>query len=175
MAYLYLGLAAANSATGESMLKRIKELLKWVMNWCLKTVLTVFTAYMGITGVISGTTDAAVVKATKTAISTAVPVVGGVLSNAAETVLAGAALMKNAAGIYGILAVLAIFLEPFLRIGIHYLMLKVTAAVTGIFGCKEMTDLIGDFSETMGFLLAMTGSVCVLLLISTVCFLKGVG
>lgn len=175
MVYLYLGLAAANSATGESMLKRMKDLLKWVMNWCLKTVLTVFTAYMGITGAVTGTTDAAVVKATKTAISTAVPVVGGILSNAAETVLAGAAVMKNAAGIYGILAVLAIFLEPFARIGIHYLMLKLTAAVTAIFGCKEMTDLIGDFSEAMGFLLAMTGSVCVLLLISTVCFLKGVG
>lgn len=175
MAYLYLGLAAANSATGEALLKRMKDLLKWVMGWCLKTVLTVFTAYMGITGAVTGTADAAVLKAAKTAISTAVPVVGGVLSNAAESVLAGAALMKNAAGIYGILAMLAIFLEPFLRIGIQYLMLKITAAVTGIFGCKEMTDLIGDFSEAMGFLLAMTGSVCVLELIGIVCFLKGVG
>ena len=172
---LYLGLAAANSATGEDMLKRMKELLKWVMSWCLRTVLTVFTAYMGITGAVTGSTDAAVLKAAKTTISTAVPVVGGVLSNAAETVLAGAAVMKNAAGIYGIFAVLAVFLAPFLRIGIHYLMVKLSAAVTGIFGCKQMTDLIGDFSEAMGFLLAMTGSVCTLHLISTVCFLKGVG
>ena len=175
MAYLYLGLAAANSATGESMLKRLKDLLKWGMSWCLKTVVTVFTAYMGITGAVTGTADAAVLKATKTAISTAVPVVGGVLSNAAESVLAGAALMKNAAGIYGIFAMLAIFLEPFLRIGIQYGMLKLTAAVTAIFGCKEMTDLIGDFSDTMGFLLGMTASVCVLELVSIVCFLKGVG
>ena len=83
--------------------------------------------------------------------------------------------MKNAAGMYGIFAVLALFLEPFLRIGVHYLMLKVTAAVCGIFGCKEMTELIGGFSEAMGLLLAMTGSVCLLLLIGTVCFLKGVG
>ena len=175
MVYMYLALSAANSATGESMLKRMGDLLKWVMSWCLKTVVTVFTGYLGLTGIISGTTDAAMVKAAKTAISTAVPVVGGALSSAAESVLAGAALVKNTAGIYGILAVLAIFLDPFLRIGIHYLMLKITSAVTGIFGCKEMTDLIGSFSEAMGFLLAMTGSVCVLMLISTVCFLKGVG
>lgn len=175
MVYLFLALAAANSATGEALLKRMKDLLKWIISWCLKTVLTVFTAYMGITGAVSGTADASLLKVTKSAISTAVPVVGGALSNAAETVLAGAAVMKNAAGIYGILAVTAIFLEPFLRIGIHYLMLKLTAAVTGIFGCKEMTDLIGDFSDAMGFLLGMTGSVCVLLLVSTVCFLKGVG
>jgi len=175
LVYLFLALSVANSATGEALLKRMKDLLKWVTGWCLKTLLTVFTAYMGITGAIGGTTDTAVLKAAKTAISTAVPVVGGALSNAAESVLAGAAILKNAAGIYGILAVLAIFLEPFLRIGIHYGMLKLTAAVTGIFGCREMTDLIGDFSDAMGLLLAMTGSVCVLLMISTVCFLKGVG
>lgn len=175
MVYLFLGLNVANSATGEAMLKRMGDLLKWVLNWCLKTIVAVFTAYLSITGIVSGATDASVLKAAKTAISTAVPVVGGALSNAAESVLAGAALVKNAAGIYGILAVLAIFLEPFLRIGVHYLMLKLTAAVTGIFGCKEMTELIGSFSEAMGFLLAMTGSVCILLLISTVCFLKGVG
>ena len=175
MVYLFIGLSAANSATGEALLGRMKGLLKWVMSWCLKSVLTLFTTYMGLTGVISGTADAAAVKAAKAAISTAVPVVGGVLSNATETVLVSAGLMKNAAGIYGIFAVLAVFLEPFLRIGIQYLMLKLTAAVTGIFGCKEMTDLIGDFCDAMGLLLAMTGSVCLLMLISTVCFLKGVG
>ena len=168
-------MSAANSATGEALLKRIRDLLKWVMSWCLKTVLTVFTTYMGLTGVVSGTADAAAVKAAKTAISAAVPVVGGILSNATESVLVGAGLMKNVAGIYGIFAVLAIFLEPFLKIGIHYLMLKLTAAACGVFGCKEMTDLIGDFSEAMGLLLAMTGSVCLMLLISMVCFLKGVG
>lgn len=175
MVYLFLGLTLANGASGQELLKRLRDLLKWCLTWCLKTVLTLFTTYMGLTNVISGTADAAAVKAAKTAISTAVPVVGGILSNASETVLVGAALVKNAAGMYGIFAVLALFLEPFLRIGIHYLMLKVTAAVCGIFGCKEMTELIGGFSEAMGLLLAMTGSVCLLLLIGTVCFLKGVG
>lgn len=175
MVYLFLGLSAANSVTGEELLKRMKDLLRWCISWSLKTVLTLFTTYMTLTGVISGTTDAAALKATKAAISAAVPVVGGVLSGATETVLVSAGLMKNAAGIYGIFAVLAIAVEPFLRIGIQYGMLKITAAVGGIFGCKEMTDFIGDFCEAMGLMLAMTGGVCTLMLISTVCFLKGVG
>jgi stage III sporulation protein AE len=130
---------------------------------------------MGLTGVISGTADAAAVKAARAAISAAVPVVGGVLSGATETVLISAGLMKNAAGIYGILAVIAIAVEPFLRIGVQYGMLKVTAAVGSIFGCKDMMEYIGDFCDAMGLLLAMTGGVCLLMLISTVCFLRGVG
>ncbi len=175
MVYLFLALAAANSAAGEELLKKLRDLVKTAMSWCLKILLTVFTTYMSITGVVSGTTDAAALKAAKVTISSVVPVVGSILADASDAVLVSAGLMKNAAGIYGILAALAIFLEPFTRIGMHYLVLKFTAAVCGIFGGKEMTGLIEDFSTAMGLLLAMTGSACLLLLISTVCFMKGVG
>lgn len=175
LVYLFLGLAAANSATGNELLKRMRDLVKSSVSWCLKLILTVFTTYMSITGVVSGTTDAVTLKATKVTISSVVPVVGGILSDASEAVLVSAGVMKNTAGVYGVLAILAVFLEPFLRIGAHYLMLKATAAICGIFSTKEISGLIEDFAAAMGFLLAMTSSVCLLLLISTVCFMKGVG
>ena len=175
MVYLFLALAVANSAMGEDLLKQMRDVAKGLISWCLKILLTVFTTYIAITGVVSGTTDAAALKATKVTISSVVPVVGGILSDASEAVLVSAGLMKNAAGIYGILAVLAVFLSPFLKIGVHYLILKLTAALCALFGAKRLTELIGDFSTAMGLLLAMTGSECLLLLISTVCFLKGVG
>lgn len=174
LVYLFLALAVANSAVGEELLKKSRDFIKWLMTWCLKIILYVFTGYMGITGVVSGTTDAAALKAAKITISGAVPVVGGILSDASEAVLVSAGLVKNTAGIYGILAILAVFLGPFLKIGAHYLMLKLTAAVCGLFGSKRITELIGDFSSAMGLVLAMTGSVCLLQLISAVCFLKGV-
>mgnify|MGYP001040168398 CR=1 FL=1 len=174
-ANLYVLLCLVNHLSKEDMLSKMAELLETLISWSLKTILTVFTTYMTVTGVVSGTTDAAALKATKVTISSVVPVVGGILSDASEAVLVSAGLMKNAAGIYGILAVLAVFLSPFLKIGVHYLILKLTAAVCGIFGEKGLTELIGDFSTAMGLLLAMTGSECLLLLISTVCFLKGVG
>lgn len=172
---LYLALAVGKAALGEEVLQAMAEAVKAFVSWCLKLLLTVFTTYMTITGVVSGTTDAASLRAAKVTISTAVPVVGGVLSEASEAVLVSVGLMKNAAGVYGILALLSLFLSPFLRIGIHYLMLKLTKALCAAFGSKALTGLIGDFSTAMGLLLAMTGSVCLLLLISTVCFLKGVG
>ena len=174
MVYLFIALSAANSAVGEDVLKKFRDFIKWLMTWCLKIILYVFTGYMGITRVICGTTDAAALKAAKLTISGVVPVVGNILSDASEAVLVSAGLVKNAAGIYGLLAVLAMCIGPFLRIGSHYLMLKATGAVCSVFGSKRVTGFIGDFSVAMGLLLAMTGSVCVLLLISTVCFLNGV-
>ena len=143
------------------------------MTWCLKIVLYVFTGYMSITGVISGTVDASALKAAKLTISGVVPVIGSVLSDTSETILVSAGIMKNTAGVYGILAIVAIFISPFLEIGIQYLMLKLTGAVCNMIGSKQSVSLVNSFSTGMGIVLAMTGTVCVLLLISLVCFMKG--
>ena len=129
---------------------------------------------MGTAALVSGSTDAAALKVAKLTISGMVPVVGGIMSDASEAVLVSAGVVRNAAGIYGILALLAIVAGPFLKIGSHYILLKVTGAVSGLFGSKTCSELISDVSGAMGLLLAMTGSVCLLLLISMVCFLRGV-
>lgn len=173
MVYIFLALGIANSAMGEDLLKRLRDLIKWLITWCLKNLLYIFTGYMGLTKVISGTTDAAALKATKLTISGMVPVVGGILSDASETVLVGAAVMKNAVGIYGLWTIAAILLWPFLQIGVQYLLLKLTGAVCGAFGVKAISEIVQDFSTAMGFLLGMTGSVSLLLLVSIVCFMKG--
>lgn len=170
--YVYIAMSIASSATGEELLKKSKDMLRSLMTFFLKTSLSVFTGYMGITGVVSGTTDAAALKVTKATISMFVPVVGGVLSDAAGSVLIGVNLAKNAAGLYGIFALLTIFLEPFLLIGCHYLMMKLTALVCSVFGSKPVTELIGDISSGMGLLLGMVGSVCLLFLIGVICYLK---
>ena len=39
----------------------------------------------------------------------------------------------------------------------------------------ELGKLVDTFSGAMGLMLAMTGAACLLLFVSTVCFLKGVG
>lgn len=173
LVYFFLAGAVANCAIGEDTLKDMKEQLKKGIEWFLKTFTTIFLSYLNMTSVISGTADAAAVKAAKTAISAAVPVIGGALSSASESILAGAALVKNAAGIGGIYVILALFLQPFFKIYSHYLILKGTSLLCGIFDAKRLSQLIGDFTAAMGLLLAMTGCMCLLHLISTVCFLKG--
>lgn len=175
MVYIYLILAVVHSAVGDDMVKRLRDLVKSIMTWALKIILYVFTAYIGITGVVSGAADQSALKAAKLTISGMVPVVGGILSDASETVLVGATLVKNATGISGMLTVIAIAIVPFLQIGLHYLSLKLTAAVCSLFADKGISDLVGDFSGAMGFLLGMTGAMCLIFLISLVCFLKGVG
>lgn len=172
--YILLCVATANHLFTQPILGEITKFLKWVITWGLKTVLYIFTGYISITGVVSGTTDAAMLKATKLTISGMVPAVGSILSDASEAVLVSAGMMKNAAGIYGLLTMIALWIGPFLQIGVQYLMLKITSGICEMFGTKKMVGLMKNFSTAMGLTLAMTGTVCLILVISTICFMKGV-
>ena len=172
--YGYIVLSIATAALGETHLESLKGLFQWLITWILKAAIYLFTGYISITGVISGTTDAAALKATKLAISGTVPVVGSIISDASETILVSAAVVKNAAGVYGMLAIISILISPFIKIGIQYLLLKLTAGACGVFGSKSAVGLIKDFCGVMGFVLAVVGTVSLLLLVSIVCYMKGV-
>ena len=173
--YVFLAFGLASSAMGNEFLKTVSNSIKTLLTWLLKTVIGIFTAYLSITGVVSGTTDQAALKASKVAISSFVPVVGGILSDSSESVLISMGIIKNTAGIYGILAVLAVFVSPFLRIGAHYLILKASSALCAAFCSKQITSITDNYATAMGFLVGIMAVGCILVLISTICYLKGTG
>lgn len=173
MLYAYIAISIAKSFIGESMLESIHKFLKWLMTWVLKISVYIFTGYLGITSVITGKVDAAAVKAAKIAITGSIPVIGNVISDASETILVSASLMKNAVGTYGLLVIIALWIGPFLKIGAQYLTLKITGAVSDVFGSKQIVSIINDFTSAMGFVVAMTGTLCLLFFVSIVCFMKG--
>ena len=172
---LLLALSIAHGAVGEPILERLGALVRFCAEWALKLGLYLFTGYMAVTGVVSGAADALAGKAAKIAVSGAVPVVGGILSDAADAVLLSAATLGSGAGIWGILTVLAVFLAPALRIGVQYLLLKLTAAAGEALGCGRCAAVVGDFAGVLGLLMALCWTQAVMLLITSVCFLKGMG
>lgn len=176
MLWLFLALAMGNSALKENLLGKMRDFIGWGMGWVLKIVLYLFTGYMTVTGVVSGSADAFAVRAAKAAISTAVPVVGGILSDASEAVLITAGTLGSAAGIYGMLTVLALFAGPFVRLGVQYGLLKGVGALCASFdGGDGASGLVNDFATAMGLVLGMVGTQTVLLMISMLCLMKGVG
>lgn len=174
MIYMYLAVCIADRAIGDAVFSNIKKLLKWLMSWLLKLILYVFTGYIAVSGVVTGSADAISLKATKITLSGMIPVVGGIISDASEAILVGASVLKNSIGVYGILAFFAICIGPVMKILVHSAILKVTGALTGMFSLQEHTGIIEDFSQAMSLLLAATGANCLLLLIASVSFIKGV-
>lgn len=173
MLYIVLVFSIINAATGDDMLGKLAEFSKKAVIWLLKAILYIFVGYIGISGIISGAADQTAIKATKLTLSGMIPVVGGILSDASETLLVSVGVIKNTVGIYGMLSIICIVILPFLKIGFHYLALKISSVVAGMFVPKSISKLLEDFTAVLGLVLGMTGSVCMIQLISLVCFLKG--
>ena len=173
MTFFFLIFSIAFGSFGNEFLKKAADMIKGIIAWSLKLLLIIFSTYMTITGVVSGATDLAALKAAKVVISSSVPVVGGILSDSSEAVLVSMRIIKNSAGVYGIFAALSIFVGPFIKIGMHYFMLKVSSILCGMLGDKRISSISDSFSDALSLLLAMVAAGCVLILVSTVCFLKG--
>ena len=165
MVYLYAGALAAGCCLADKRLA-VAELLKPVCTKLLTAALLAFTLYLTVGGIFAGTVDSVRVRVTKTAISGMIPVVGGIIAEASETVLAGAGLLKGAIGVFGLLGVLALCAYPFLQLGIQYLLYKLTAFLASVIGDTELCGLIGGLGGAFGLILGMVGSCALVLLVS---------
>ena len=166
MVYLYIGILTASACLPENRLGVIADGLKKCIVWILSTSLLLFTLYLSITRIIAGSVDSATIRVAKTTISGVVPVVGGIIAEASETVLAGAGLMKNTIGIFGMLVILAVCAYPFLQLGSQYLLYKLTAFLSGVAGAPQLCKLIDGLGGAFGLVLGMAGSCAILLLVS---------
>ena len=108
--YGYIAASVVQAALEREELKRMADLLKWAVTTLITIVMTAFVAYLTASGVVAGAADAAAVKAARFAISGAIPVVGGILSDAAETVLASAGVLRGTVGVFGMVTVLGVCL-----------------------------------------------------------------
>ena len=152
---------------GDAM-ERIGTLLKKLTGWTLGGLLTLFITYLAVSGAVAGAVDAHAVKLARSAVSAAVPVVGGILSEAAESLLAGAGILKGMVGTFGTLAVLGACLLPVLRLGCQYLLYQGASLVSSAAGPGKLTKLIAMLGDAFGLVLAMTGAAAMLLLVSLI-------
>lgn len=88
LVYAYVAVSCAHAAVGNPGLKKLAGLLKSGATFFLTAILLAFVGYLTASGAIAGSVDASAVKAAKLAISRVIPVVGGILADASETVLA---------------------------------------------------------------------------------------
>ncbi len=172
--YAYVAVSCAYAAVGNPGLKKVGDLLKGAVNTILTALLLAFVGYLTASGAIAGSVDAAAVKTAKMAISRAIPVVGGILADASESVLAGAGALKGTVGAAGLVVVLAICLTPFLRLAVQYIVYRGAAALCATIAQPKLSGLIDAIGAAFGLVLGMTGAGALILLVSLVSTVKAV-
>ena len=172
--YAYIAASIGGAAIGGDGLKSAANLFKWVAGVLITTIMIAFVGYITVTGIVSGSADVVTTRVAKTTISTVLPVVGGIVADAAETVLAGAAMVRNTIGVIGLLVVLAVCLVPILQLGAHYLMFKAAAGLSGAVTDQRIGGLIGNLGTAFGMIMGLTGAGAMMLFFSIISMMRAV-
>lgn len=172
--YAYIAVSIGEAAFGGTALKGVSNLIKWCVTTILTVMVTVFTIYLSVTGVITATTDQTAAKLAKTVLSGSLPVVGGILSDAASVVVGGIGMIRGTIGVFGMIVICTVCGVPFLQLGVHYLIYKAAAALTEVTADSRLSNLTGAIGTAFGLILAVSGTAAILLFVSILSLLKAV-
>lgn len=170
----YSAAILASAVTGDGRLKGVVKLMKWTSKKALVCIVSVFTFYLGVTGIAASGTDAAAVKTAKALLGSFVPVVGKVVAGASESLAAGAGLIRNSIGIFGLGGVIAVCAAPFLVIGIRYLLFKAAASVAAVIAGERLGTFVEGIGQAYGLLLGLVGTTAVFMFISILSLIRTV-
>ncbi len=168
MIYAFCVTAAADAALPEGALGGPVKLMRWGCTTLLAGLTTVFTLCLTVSGAVAGSAGKLAGSVAKTAISAALPVVGSILSDAADAYLAGAQLVRGAVGVFGLAAVLCVCAGPAVGLGLRYLLFKAAACVCEPFSDGRLAALVGNIASAYGMALGLVGSAGAMLFISVV-------
>ena len=124
--------------------------------------MTVFMSVLSAQTFVTNSADNVLIRTAKFAVSSGVPIVGGTISDAVNTVHASLSLMHSSIGTYGIAAGIVILLPSLISVVCYRFALTAAEAVSEVFGVKELSTLFRACGAVMSIIMAVI--VCFLLL-----------
>lgn len=166
LVYAFLALSLSVSLFDNSIIKACQRLTKWVATTFMTLFTIIFSGYIGLTGIVTSGVDAVAARTARTVISATLPVVGGIISDAAATVLAAARLIKNSSGALSLVAVCALSMGAFIMLSVKLLLFRAAAAACDMAGNAKLSAFINDIGTALGILLGLVGCCAIMLFIS---------
>lgn len=145
----------------------ITEFIKKTVTTVLSFGATIYVSFLGLKGALANAADSLASKGIKLVISSAVPVVGGALSEAYSGVIGSMVLVKSTVGIFGICAVALINLPSIVQLLFWIFALKFGVAVADLFEQHGISSLLKAVASTLTLLNVVLLFVAVLFIIST--------
>lgn len=157
-----LGLSVTGAIHPELNISKLAELIKKAAVWGLSLLMTVFMSILSAQTFVRNAADNVLIRTAKFAVSNGVPIVGGTISDAVNTVSASLSLLHSSIGTYGIVAALVMILPPLITVICYRMAFSAAEAVSGVFGIKELSELFKAAGWVMSMIMAVI--VCFLLL-----------
>ena len=166
-----VGAVLALDITGTMMpdfhLSGLTELIKKTLTAAMTFAATLFVAFLSIKDALANAADTVASRGIKLAISSAVPVVGGALSEAYSGVIGSLVLARSTAGIFGIAAIALICLPSCAQLVFWIFALRLGAAAGELFGQQSTSKLLRAAASAVTLLNVVLIFNAVLFIIST--------
>lgn len=170
-------LAAVGGLSESLRTDRLFHLGKRAALWLGGIVAAAFMGLMTLEGLLASGRGGTASRAAHYALESLVPIIGGEVSEAMETLLASARLVKSAVGVTGMLSLILASAGPLSRIGAAALAAKLAGAVAGMAGEARVAKVAEQFGDALSLLLALclAAVLMVLMLAGGILSLKGAG
>lgn len=176
MVDLYLGFCVVGAVAPGVRIQGVAEFVRRLVSWALLLCVTIYVGILSVQGLIANAADNVSIKTAKFVVEGAVPVVGGAISDAVNTVISCAGLLKTATGAYAIVVFLFAFLPPLLECLIWMLAVDISLAAADILGIANLSGLFKAIHGALGLLMALLAASALAMIVSiAVMLLLGMG
>ena len=140
---------------GDMPLGRMTDMIKSVFKWMVASATGLFFLLMSAGGTIAGTYDGALNKGLKYAADSLIPIIGGDIAGKMDSITSSAQLLKSAAGVTGMAALIGACLIPAIDVFLAMWGLKALSALLECVSDKEAMQLADGFAGIFSCLLSL--------------------
>ena len=114
-----------------------------------------FSGFLTIQGISAGKYDGISIKATKFAVKSYIPIIGGYLSEGLDFVVLSSVLIKNAVGLSGLILLLISILSPIIQLVMLKLGMQLSAGIVEPLGNSQMSSFLATCSKILVYPIAL--------------------
>lgn len=155
------------SLSPELKLIKLADMIKKLTIGVLSFIAAAFSAVLGLKSLLAGSADTLASKGIKLALSSAVPIVGGALSDAYSSIIGSVSLLKSTVGVFGVIAVVIIDLPVVLQLTARIILLKLLGVLSSSMGDDTTGEVLDTLSSALTVINAAVIFTAALFIIST--------
>lgn len=147
----YVMLGVVESIWGDERFRGLMELMKKAVQWSLKTMIVLMSGSSILQVIITPAVDKANTAVINKTVG-AIPGIGDIAESVSSVAFASAIAVKNSLGVLILVVLVLLIAAPVIRVFMILLVIKVSGALGGICGEKQMAKCVGYISDA-GFLM----------------------
>ncbi|MBC8535539.1 stage III sporulation protein AE [Feifania hominis] len=162
----YFALSFISAVNPRLNLKELMNFIKKALMWGMGIATTILVGLLSLQKMITGASDNITGRAAKFALSSFVPIIGGVLKDAFDTVAGCVSVIKATCGVFGIVVIIYTMLPILARVILYNVGFRLSSSVAQISGQSSVSNFLDSVSNIWSILTAILVSEGVFAIVS---------